>query len=286
MNTILVTGATGHFGKATIEFLEKKGLSPLAMVRDQAKAGNLKNIRTGDYNNYDSLVKAFTGVDKLLFVSSNDLVNRVQQHDNVVKAAKAAGVKHIVYTSFLSTNETSTSAIALVADSHQKTEKWLKESGLPYTILKNTLYTEFIPLYIGDKVLQTGMIYHPAGEGKAAYVLRSEMAELAANILTSEGHEGKSYRITGDTAYSFSDIAKIISKASGQTVNYIAPAADDYKKTMKGYGLPEELITVVTAFAVATANGEFDSTDKTVETLLGRKPKSVETFLTEYYSKG
>jgi NAD(P)H dehydrogenase (quinone) len=284
MNTVLVTGATGHFGKATIEFLEKKGVSPFALVRDKAKAGDLKNIRVGDYNNYESLVKAFAGVDKLLFVSSSDVENRVSQHENVVKAAKEAGVKHIVYTSFLSTNETPTSAIAMVADAHLKTEKWLKESGLSYTIMKNAIYADYIPVFIGDKVLETGVIYQPSGDGKSAYVLRADMAEVAANILTSSGHEGKAYKITGDTSYSYHEIAKIISTTTGKDIKYVSPTSEEFKTTLKGFGIPDIMVEVVTGFAVAKANGEFNITDNIVEKLLGRKPTSVEKYLREFYS--
>lgn len=292
MNTILVTGATGHFGKAAIDALLKKGIdakSIYALVRDEAKAADLKskgiNIKTGTYDDYKSLVSAFKGIDKLLFVSGSEVEKRVPQHENVVKAAKEAGVKHVVYTSFVSNNETSTSAIYMVADSHLKTEAWLKESGLAYTFMKNSLYLDFIPVFIGDKIFETGMIYYPGGEGKGAYVLRNEMAEIAANILTSDGHEGKSYKITGNKTYSYNDVAKIISKASGKTVNYIAPGPEEFVKTMKGFGLPDGLVTVVTAFATATANGEFEIVDTAAEKLLGRTPTSVEAFLTEYYSK-
>jgi NAD(P)H dehydrogenase (quinone) len=110
---ILVTGATGHFGKSTIDFLLKKGISStniVALVRDEEKAADLKNkgvvLRIGDYDNYTSLVNAFKGVEKLLFVSGSDIFKRGAQHQNVVTAAKEAGVQHIVYTSFQGKNET------------------------------------------------------------------------------------------------------------------------------------------------------------------------------------
>jgi len=285
MNTILVTGATGHFGKAVIETLAKKGVAALALVRSEAKAGDLKNVRIGDYDNYDSLVRAFKGIDKLLFVSSSDVAARIPQHENVVKAAKATGVKHIVYTSYLSKNTTSTSQIAMVAEAHQKTEQWLKESGIPYTFMKNNIYTEYIPLTIGDKVLETGMIYVPAASGKTAYVLRTEMAEIAANILTSAGHEGRSYNITNEKAVSYEEIAKWISEASGKNVKYVSPTPEEFSKTLIGFGVPELVVKVITSFEVAKAKGELDITDNTVENLLGRKPTSVEKFVKEYYSK-
>ena len=155
---ILVTGATGQFGKSTINSLLERGISSsniVALVRDEEKAVALKKqgvaLRTGDYDNYTSLVNAFNGVEKLLFVSGSDLFKRGTQHQNIVSAAKEAGVKHIIYTSFLGKDETESSPLWLVIESHLKTEAWLKESGLDYTILKNTLYMDFIPAFFGRK---------------------------------------------------------------------------------------------------------------------------------------
>jgi NAD(P)H dehydrogenase (quinone) len=282
---MLVTGATGHFGKAALEFLATRGVAASALVRAGAKAGGLKNARVGDYDDYASLVNAFKGVDKLLFVSSSDVAARVPQHENVVKAAKEAGVKHVVYTSFLSRNETASSPIAMISEAHLKTEKWLKESGMAYTIMKNNVYAEYIPITIGDKVLEAGTIYEPAGDGKTAYVLRTEMAEVAANILTSAGHEGKVYNITNEKSVSYYDIAKIISEVSGKNIKYISPTPEEFSKTMKGFGIPAPVVDVITGFELAKAQGEFDITDDTVENLLKRKPASVEGYLRRYYSK-
>jgi len=164
---ILVTGATGHFGKSTIDFLLKKGISStniVALVRDEEKAVDLKNkgvvLRIGDYDDYTSLITAFKGIEKLLLVSGSDILKRGVQHQNVVSAAKEAGVKHIVYTSFQGKNEQETSPLWLVAQSHLQTEVWLKESGMDYTILKNTLYMDLVPAFLGEKVVETGMIFY------------------------------------------------------------------------------------------------------------------------------
>lgn len=288
---ILITGATGHFGATAIDFLLKKGVSAkniAALVRDEAKAGDLKakgvTILTGDYDDYDSLVKAFTGIDQLLFVSGSDVVNRGKQQDNVVNAAKEAGVGHVIYTSFVRKNETETSPIYLVAKSHLSTEKALKESGLTYTLLRNNIYADYIPVFIGPNVTETG-IFLPAGDAPVAFTLRSDMAEAAANILTSEGHENKEYLISNTETVTFQDIAKFIGEASGKEIGYISPAPEAFVEVLKQAGLPAEVIGVTAGFAEAFKQGEFSSTETDLDTLLGRKPGSVKDFLFGVYGK-
>ncbi len=289
---ILVTGATGHFGKAAIEFLLKKGVpatSIAALVRDEAKATTLKTqgieLRKGDYDDYTSLVKAFTGVDKLLLVSSSDIDNRRVQQTNAVKAATEAGVKHILYTSFVRIDESDASPIAFVAQTHILTENLIHESGIPYTILRNNLYMDFVPVFIGEKVLETG-VYWPAGNTPGAYALREEMAEASANVLTGSGHENKTYNISNTSAWTFQQVADTISKASGKTIGYISPSQEEYKAVLTQAGVPGHFISMFAGFAEAIRLGEFDSADDTdLEKLLGRKPTSLESYLSSFYSK-
>ncbi len=288
---ILVTGATGHFGNATINFLLEKGVRAdeiLALVRTPQSGEDFKakgvGVVMGDYDNYASLVSAFKGVDKLLFISGSDLTKRLTQHENVINAAKEAGVKHLVYTSFQRKDETESSPLWMVAQSHIQTEKWIKESGIDYTILKNNLYLDFLPGFIGEKVLETGVIYAPAENGKVGAVLRSEMAEAAASILATTNHEGKEYNFTNNEALSYQEIAETISAVTGKTINYISPTAEDYGNTLAKYGVPAEVIGIFSSFAVAQAKGELDGESTDLEKLLGRKPLSIKDFLTNLYS--
>lgn len=288
---ILVTGASGQFGKYAIDFLLKKNIPSnhiIAMVRDEEKATELKNrgvvVRTGDYDNYNSLLNAFKGVEKLLFVSGSDIMNRNAQHKNVVSAAKEAGVKHMVYTGFLGKNETKSSPLWSVIESHLNTEAWLKESGLDYTILKNTLYMDFIPAFLGEKVLETGVIYVPAGNGKVGAALRSDMAEATANILSSNNHSGKTYQFTNHEAFTYQEIAEHLSEITATPIKYISPTPDEYIQTLTEHGVPAEFIGIFTGFAVAQANGELETVGSDLEQLLGRKPMSIKTFLNQVYS--
>lgn len=288
---ILVTGATGHFGKATIDFLLKKGISASnisALVRDEVKASDLKargiNICKGDYSDYTSLVGALKGVDKVLLVSGTDFQNRLKQQENVVRAAGEAGVKHIVYTSFVRKDETETSPIAIVGKSHIETDKLIKASGIPYTIMLNGLYADMLPLFFGEKVLDTG-IFLPVGEGKAAYATRNDMAEAAATILTETGHENKAYVITNTVNYSLHDAASIISELTGKNVAYTSPTAEVYSETLSDAGVPKEYIGMFAGFSEAIRQGEFESSSSDLEKLIGRKPTTLKEFFTTVYNE-
>jgi NAD(P)H dehydrogenase (quinone) len=288
---ILVTGATGHLGQSVITSLLNKGVDATAiaaLVRDENKASELKDqgiaIRIGEYDNYESLLNALKGIDKLLLVSSSDVqADRIQQHVNVINAAKEAGVKHIAYTSVEGNDRTQT-VIPFVVDVHVQTEEYLKQSGLAYTLLRNTLYADLLPAFLGNDVLTSG-VHFPALEGKVPFALRTEMAEAAAEVLLGAGHEHKAYAIAADTAYSFSDIAGILSKVSGKDINYHNSDQETYIQAMGQTGLPTDVAGFFASFGAAAANGEFDTKKSDLESLLGRKPQSLEAYLGSIYSK-
>lgn len=290
MSKILITGATGNLGNATVKELVKK-VTPeniAVLVRDATKADDLKQlgveIRTGNYDDSATLVSAFTGIDKLLFVSGSEIENRMQQHENVVKAAKEAGVKHVVYTSFMRKDETENSPIAMVAQSHLKAEELLKESGMVYTFLKNGLYMDILPMFLGEKVIENGVIYLPAGDGKTAFTLRNDMALVNAEVLTTEGHENKVYNIANNEAVTFSDIADILTEISGKTITYTSPTPDEFIKTLTDAGVPVEMAHFSLAFASGMKAGEFSETSNDIEKLTGRKPTSIKQFLQQLYA--
>jgi NAD(P)H dehydrogenase (quinone) len=288
---ILVTGATGNFGKTTIDFLLKKGIAATnisALVRDETKAEDLKTkgitIKIGDYDNYDSLLAAFKGVDKLLLVSGTDLVSRGKQQLNAVKAAREAGVKHILYTSFERKNESETSPIAFLAKSHIDTDNAIKASGMTYSIFRNNLYLEVLPMFFGEQVLETG-IFFPAGDTAAAYVSRNDLAEAVANVLISENNESKEYAMNNVENYSMKNSADILSKITNTTVNYSSPSPEVYSDVLTKAGVPGEYIGMFVGFGAAIQQGEFYANSTDLENLLGRKPVSLEDFLKQVYTK-
>lgn len=287
---ILVTGATGHFGKATIEFLLAKGVSPdqiSAFVRDEAKAQDLKakglNIKIGDYDDYASMIAAFKGADKLLLVSGTDMVNRTKQQLSAIKAAQEAGVKHIFYTSFERKNESETSPIAFLAKQHLDTEKAIKESGLNYTIFRDTLYLDVLPTFFGEKVLETGIIF-PAGDGKAGFALRKDMAEAAANVLIGEGHENKEYIFSNTENVSIKEVADKLSEVTGKNITYTNPASEDFKAALTKTGIPQMYADIIAGFAEAIKQGDMEVAKTDLERLLGRKPTTVKEFLSQVYA--
>jgi len=285
---ILVTGASGHLGKATIDFLLKKvpANQISALVRSEAKAAEFTEkgiaVHIGDYTDYDSMVKAFAGTDKLFLISSSDLGgDRSVQHINAIKAAKAAGVQHIVYTGF-DLKDPDHTALAAVEDAHKKTAAYLKTSGLRYTLLNNNLYADVLPQFLGEKVLETG-VFFPAGSGKVPFATRMDMAEASAILLASDDYKENVYAFASDTVYSFDDIAKILSELSGKEVPYLNPSKETFINQMKGFGVPETAAGFMAAFGEAIANDELDTKRTVLPALLGRKPTTLKEYLKSVY---
>ena len=152
-----------------------------------------------------------------------------------------------------------------------------------YTILKHALYVEVVPMFLGEDVIERGVVYQPAGDGKVALTARADMAEAAVSILTSEGHENKTYEISVDTAYSFGDVAQILSEISGKEIKYVSPSAEEFQATMASAGVPPEIIGMVSMFGEGIKQGEFDFPDNTLEKLIGHKPETLKEFLAKVY---
>ncbi|OKS86744.1 SDR family oxidoreductase [Mucilaginibacter polytrichastri] len=286
---ILVTGATGNLGKATIHSLLARGISPnniTALVRDETKSAELRSkglqIKIGDYQDLESLKSAFQGVDKLLLVSSSaDISKRFEQHKNVINTARETGVGHIIYTSF-DMKDLKQSIMGDEVRYHADTADHLKQTCIPYTLMNNTMYADMIPFLIGKDVLNNG-IFTPAGDGRTPFLPITEMAEANAVVLTTPGHENKEYTIASETAFSFSEIADLLSDLTGKTITYHQPKLGEYIIQLIQTGASEDDAAYITRFCGAIAKGEFHTNKSDVKKLLGRSLVSLQDFLRNIY---
>ena len=265
--TIAVTGATGQLGRIVIEKLKSQTKEQIiALVRSPEKAADLGvEVRRADYEDEASLDAALKGVDTLLLISSSEVGKRAAQHHNVIEAAKKNGVKRIVYTSLLRAD---TSPLSLAAE-HAETEKQLKASGIPYTILRNGWYTEN---YTGslEGAVAAGALIGSAGEGRIASAARADYADAAVAVLTTPGHDGKTYELAGDDSFSLTELAAEVSKQTGKPIAYTDMPQADYARTLEGFGLPAGLSAAIAGWDAAAGKGALFDDGRTLSKLIGR----------------
>ncbi|HEX2968354.1 MAG TPA: SDR family oxidoreductase [Bacteroidales bacterium] len=286
---ILITGSTGHLGTTVIGNLLKNGVPAkniAALARNREKAEGLNElgieIRFGNYDDYDSLKKAFINVERLLFISGSEVDKRDKQHHNIVKAAVETKVPHIIYTSFERRNDDLNIPIAFVTRTHIETERKILETGIPYTFLRNALYAEGLPLFLGDNVIESG-VFFPAGDGRVPFTSRLNLAEATANILAGTGHENKSYYMVNTHNYSFYEIAAILSEITGKTIKYFCPSKEEFTESLRKKCVPEETIKGIVAWGDGISQGYFESEYSDLEMFLGRKPSDLKTVLSDMY---
>lgn len=284
MAKILVTGITGAFGKLIVENLLKKdvpakqivGLSRKLEGTEELAAKGIA-IRVGDYFDYHSLLRAFEGVDKVMITSAPGFTDRFTQHFNAITAARQAGVKHVVYMSIMR-KEGSGRIMPEITESDLFSEQVLISSGLDYTILYHPPFTDVLSFYYGSNPFENG-IQVPAKNGKMATATRDELAEAHAVVLTTSGHENKSYSLGGSYSYSFSDIAKILGERKGQLVSFATIKAEEYTDALVSQGFARNYAEFITAWARAIEEGEFEYQSGDIERLLGRKTKTYQVYL-------
>lgn len=260
-----ITGATGQLGSLITAHLQKNSRKDLiALVRSPEKIEGLE-ARKFDYNEPSSMTESLKGIDHLLLISGNEIGQRARQHENVIEAAKEAGVKWIVYTSLLRADSSTIS----LAGEHLQTEILLKESGIPFTILRNGWYTEN---YIGSipGAVAAGAFIGSAGAGKISSASRSDFAEAAAVVLTTAGHQGNVYELAGDESFTLADFALEISKQSGKDIPYQNLSEEEYSQTLKGFGIPDTMADAIASWDVSASRGDLYSEDKTLSKLIGR----------------
>lgn len=266
---IVVTGASGHFGRLVIENV-KGTAEVVAAARTPAKVADLGvDVREFDYDRPETL--DLTGADKVLLVSGTDVGERVRQHGAVIDAAKRAGVGLLAYTSVLHADTTDLA----IAPEHKATEALVRDSGLPYTLLRNGWYHENYLDTIATAA-KTGEIVGAAGDGRIASAARADFAAAAAAVLTGEGHENRVYELSGDIAWSFPELAEQIAKLAGRPVEYRSLAPDAFRAMLVESGMPAEAAGFVTLLEQNAAAGTLADTPGDLRALLGRPTTPIE----------
>ena len=263
-----ITGATGQLGRIVVDKLKNKADAAqiVALVRSPAKAADLGvAARAADYGDPQALAAALAGIDTLLLISSSEVGQRLAQHRNVIDAAVRAGVKHLVYTSLLHAD---TSPLSL-AEEHLQTEKLIRASGLSFTILRNSWYMEN-HLGSAKTAVAAGALIGCAGEGRIAGATREDYAEAAVAVLTSAGHDGKTYELGGDEPYTLAQVAAEISRQAGKDVPYRNLSQADYAAALEGFGLPGWLAQALAAWDADASRGALFDESRTLSALIGR----------------
>jgi NAD(P)H dehydrogenase (quinone) len=284
---ILVTGAGGLLGGKTVDqLLEVVPASQLAAIsRDPSKlkrfADKGVSVHKADYLDYESLLSAFQGVDKVMLIGAHAFTDRIKQHFNVITAAKQAGVKHIVYTS-IQRREGSGVVLWDVTESDTFTEQAMRASGLAYTIMMQPAFLDSFHVYFGANVLEDG-VRMPFGKGKTAPVTRDDLAAANVAVLTQNGHENKTYKLSGDEAFSFSEIAEILSEVKGKKVSSQNISEEEYLNWHAGKNAPEQLPQFRLAWVRTMNSGDFEETTGDMERLIGRKPTGFRDYVSLHY---
>lgn len=263
--TIAVTGATGQLGRLALAALKSRGVPAVALVRDPAKAAGIAHeVRSFDYTRPDAA--ALSGVTTLALISSNSFDDRAGDHARAIAAAKAAGVKHIVYTGIL---KGPASPLKLAAD-HIATEQALADSGVPFTVLRNGWYTENYTGSLGAAV-QHGAMIGSAGDARVSGAARADYAEALAAVASTEGHVGKAYELAGDTAFTLAEMAAEVSRITGKTIPYNSLPEDVYTGILASFGLPPAFAALLAdSDAKAASQGALYDDSRTLSRLIGR----------------
>lgn len=284
---ILVTGATGQLGSAVVHQLLKRtaGADIAALARDESKAADLVargiSVRVGDYDDTASLDRAMVGVDRVLLIAGNAPQRRVQQHQNVIDAARRAGVGLIGFAS-RSLRDVQASENALMRD-YFETEDRIQRSGLHHVLFRNALYLDTVPIYVGGaRVFETG-IRLPAGDGKVAYALRREMGEALANAMLDHEGADRTYVVAAPRGYSFDDVAAALTGLSGRSVDYTRISDEAYIADAVRASVPEQLARRFLGFYSDIRSDQLDETSSDLETLLGRPPATLREGLREVF---
>ncbi|MFG3419777.1 SDR family oxidoreductase [Micromonospora sp. NPDC048063] len=273
--SIVVTGATGHLGRLIVDSLLRRGVPAgqvVALGRDTDRLADLAargvTVRQADYSDPDSLRAALAGAEKLMFVSGSEVGQRVQQHRNVVDAAKEAGVGLVVYTSITKADTSS----LILATEHRATEQEIRSSGLPYVLLRNNWYFENylpqLPAYLEHGVAGA------SGDGRIGAAARADYAEAAAAVLTTEGHANRVYELAG-APITMTELAEELSRQTGRQVGYTDLTVEKYAEVLTGAGVPQAYAEVLADGDRGVAQGDLHVESDDLAKLIGRQPTTL-----------
>jgi NAD(P)H dehydrogenase (quinone) len=273
MSLYAVTGASGQLGRLAVKRLLARGIAAsgiVAVVRDRSRVSDLAalgvQLREADYTDPETLVAALAGVSRLLLVSSSSPGQRLAHHANAIGAAKAAGVTRIVYTGMLNSGNTSNP----LAPDHEETERALRESGVPFTSLRNGWYTENYTAQLGQ-YLDSGVILGAAGHGRISAAARQDYADAAVAALLQDADGNRTYEL-GGPSFDLPELARIISEVTGTNVTYRDLPVDAYARELRRAGLDEASAGFVAALDASLARGDLETESRDLEHLIGRSP--------------
>ncbi len=282
---LLVTGASGKLARHAIEILLEKGVAPanlIATTRDPSKLAELAakgvDVRQADFNDADGLASAFAGADRIAIVSTDAIDGagtRLKQHINAIEAAKAAGIKHIVYTSMV--NPGPESKITFAGD-HRGSEEAIQASGVAYTILRNSWYQENLFMNL-PQALKMGQWFTSAGDGRTPYIAHADCAEALAAALMSEDQSSHTYSLAGPQGMTNAEIGALAAEVLGKPLAVINLSDEQLAEGMKSAGVPEGMIPFLIGIEATIRDGLFDISNGDFEALTGRKPTPLKAFL-------
>jgi NAD(P)H dehydrogenase (quinone) len=271
--SVIVTGAAGHLGRLVTEhLLERLAPEQLVLVTRRPRAlrelgARGADVRYGDFDDPASLRDAFAGGRRMLLISTDAVGRRIRQHRTAIDAAAAAGVAHVVFTSIV--NPVAANPIGANALDQGKTEVILQRSGLAWTVLRFGSFAE-LQLPPAATAVANGRLILNFGKGRIVPVSRRDCAEAAAITLTTGGHTGKTYEITGPEALSQTELAELYADLSGRPVKAVQLSDSMLTQVLVGIGTPMPVAWGISAYGRAVRQGYFDVIDPAFERLVGR----------------
>ncbi|MFI8963927.1 SDR family oxidoreductase [Streptomyces sp. NPDC053493] len=278
MATVLVAGATGNVGSQVVAELRDRGAAVRAFVRDPERAaavlGAEVDVAQGDLADPASVRRALDGVERLFLVCPND-PRQVDFGKNAVDAAAEAGVRQVV---FLSTIGAEAGSPTVFFDQHGRIEEHLRDSTVPGVVLRASHLMSNL-LGSAATVKEAGRFFLPAGDARIAMVDPRDVGAAAASVLTTAGHDGRTYVLTGPEAITYADVARQLSAVLGRAVEYVPVPDEAAVAGLRQAGLSSWLATQIVATFGALREGVNATANDTVRELTGREPRAVEDFV-------